>query len=503
VVIEYKVLNGVFDNIIDTIDIPNSYYDKAVTSYRSLSNYLADNEQLRRFGIEIYLQGSFKLGTVINPIVEDAAYDVDIVCNHNNLSKRSISQDQLKQMIGKEILEYSKIHAMENSPKNGNRCWTIEYVDEVNFHIDILPSLDETKQFLNQLYSMNIESPSRQNYIAITDKSKDNYNDIDNDWGVSNPKGYADWFFKIANYYKKREAFAQFSNKRIEEVKIYEVKTELQRIIQLIKRHRDVYFESHYEDKVSSIIITTLATHAYRDMNKTDDKLESLKYILTNMEKYISASDEKYSLINPTNPLEDFLDKWENNPTLSKEFFKWMNAIKKDVLIYSDNIMYLSNNNIKSLYNSLKVPNSEKNIPTLRNENLITTEIRHHENPKWKMIHTVNVEIKATKQPQNRGARFKEEFSSGDLLKKNLSIRFEAKAQNISNYKVHWQVTNTGDEAINNNCLRGGFYDGETIEGKRIIKESTSYSGSHFIEVYLVKDGVCYGKSKPFIVNII
>jgi len=63
-------------------------------------------------------------------------------------------------------------------------------------------------------------------------------------------------------------------------------------------------------------------------------------------------------------------------------------------------------------------------------------------------------------------------------------------------------VTNIGREAELANSLRGGFYNSELVEGKRVRKESTLYTGRDYVEAYLVKNGICYGKSNPFEVII-
>ena len=56
----------------------------------------------------------------------------------------------------------------------------------------------------------------------------------------------------------------------------YKVKTPLQRIVQVLKRHAEVMFEQKMEYKPSSIVITTLSTKAYRDINEIDDFWELL-----------------------------------------------------------------------------------------------------------------------------------------------------------------------------------------------------------------------------------
>ena len=99
------------------------------------------------------------------------------------------------------------------------------------------------------------------------------------------------------------------------------------------------------------------------------------------------------------------------------------------------------------------------------------------------------------------GFRWKE-IKSGTILNKHGELRFEVQAKRLKDYEIWWQVTNTGKEAENANCLRGDFYSSELIEGKKVRKESTRYAGRHYVEAYLVKNGICYGKSSPFEVNI-
>lgn len=84
---------------------------------------------------------------------------------------------------------------MSNDPEESKRCWTLKYVDEDNFHIDILPSVP-----LNE---------KDDGYIAITDKTKSNYFDVSYDWETSNPKGYAQWFRDISKYSIYREKIAK------------------------------------------------------------------------------------------------------------------------------------------------------------------------------------------------------------------------------------------------------------------------------------------------------
>lgn len=90
--------------------------------------------------------------------------------------------------------------------------------------------------------------------------------------------------------------------------------------------------------------------------------------------------------------------------------------------------------------------------------------------------------------------------SNGDPLDKGCSLTFRAITGVKPPYMVKWQVTNTGIEATNANCLRGNFEDSD---GSVNIKhESTSYSGSHSVQCFIIKKGICVAKSKDYIINI-
>jgi len=55
-------------------------------------------------------------------------------------------------------------------------------------------------------------------------------------------------------------------------------------------------------------------------------------------------------------------------------------------------------------------------------------------------------------------------------------------------YEVRWKVKNTGAEARRKNAFRGQIHPDR---GDRRKRESTLYWGNHYVECYVVKDGVC------------
>lgn len=91
---------------------------------------------------------------------------------------------------------------------------------------------------------------------------------------------------------------------------------------------------------------------------------------------------------------------------------------------------------------------------------------------------------------------------SGDPVPKLWTLHFEAKTTIPHPYEVFWQVVNTGSEALSANQLRGGFYNGATFKGARQWRESTAYTGQHWVECFIIKNERLVARSGTFIVNI-
>lgn len=461
--------------LFDDIDVSDSDYEKAIARYQSIAQYL-ENSNVNIYEPNIYIQGSFKLGTAIKPLTEEGSYDIDIVCTFDKLQKNEISQSELKNITGEVIKGYVTSNNMKNDPNDGKRCWTITYVDENNFHVDILPSL------------LNGELKE----IAITDKVNPDYNKISNNWEISNPKAYCEWFKSISKYREYRQQFALANSKNIEEIPYYRVKTPLQRVVQLLKRHAEVMFENNMELKPSSIIITTLVAKAYDKMNKQEQNfIGIMKNIINQLEHEINYTNEKPCVLNPIDENENLSSKWEDE-NYYLEFQNWIKQLKFDFAVTH------SIGNEKEEFNLIKRSMHKQNFPTEIEQSMIL--LPYHLKPKWEMSLWKKVEIKTTIYQKGF---LPKQLTSGESISKGINIKFEAISENIKLYNIYWQVTNTGFEAQQANQLRGDFYNSELIEGKRVRKECTYYTGKHYVEAFLVKDGCCVGKSKPFVIDIV
>jgi hypothetical protein len=317
------------DYLIELLDIPPSYYRKAEDRYRSFGEWLHRKEsKVVDLSPEVYLQGSFRYGTVIRPLLATEEYDLDMACQVL-LSKARVTQKYVKELIGDEVKAYAAAKSFKDPAEETHRCWRLNYADDVNFHMDILPAIPEDASFINELAKFGVPPELAATAVAITDDRHRNYQLIDHDWPSSNPRGFARWFESNLRPYAQRRMLNLVANRAyasIDDVPPYEWKTILQRCIQILKRHRDVMFKDTPEWKPLSMIITTLATHSYQGESEL---YEALTNIVDGMLEHVR--DTRPRIPNPVNPKEDFADRWARDSRYEENFRAWHRQVKADL----------------------------------------------------------------------------------------------------------------------------------------------------------------------------
>lgn len=88
---------------------------------------------------------------------------------------------------------------------------------------------------------------------------------------------------------------------------------------------------------------------------------------------------------------------------------------------------------------------------------------------------------------RKRGFRQFALSKNGNRVPKNRSIRFTAETNVPGPYEMYWKVRNGGEEAAAAGELRGEI---RRDEGQWVRVETTSYAGYHYVEAYVVKDGL-------------
>lgn len=318
------------EDIAEELSVPPSRYEQAERSYNSLGEWLhRDASTVRQYGPKIYVQGSFRLGTTIRPSNDAEEYDIDAVCEFLKPRKSSLTQEQLKNLLGVEIAAYRKAQNISKPIREGRRCWTLDYADSAQFHMDIVPALPNGQSTRILLEAQSLDARWTSTAIAITDKEGSTYASITDDWPRSNPKGYSEWFKSrmAAALELRKSILAQSVRASVEDIPDYKVRTPLQAAVMILKRHRDHAFEVHKDTRPISVIITTLAAHSY---NGEETVGRALMAILIGMDKHIHQYNGRYWIPNPTDPMENFADKWAKHPERATAFFKWLQKARTE-----------------------------------------------------------------------------------------------------------------------------------------------------------------------------
>jgi hypothetical protein len=339
-------VDSLLRGISEALDIPPSKYEQAVNRYESVGKYIGQGRYPGVAGeSRCYCQGSFRLGTVVRPIREgkESDYDIDLVAQLPT-GKENIDPGELKKMIGDRLKEDARYKRMLQD--EGKRCWTIQYAEEdgIGFHLDVLPAIPEEPGVRAKLLELAVPHYIERLAIAITDKEKDSG---DYQWKSSNPEGYASWFQEInrLGFEKVQLNERAIIQKKyadiyasVEDVPDFVIRTPLQRAIQLFKRHRDIFFAGHPQekDKPISMIITTIAAKAY-EINPAGTLYETVAHIVNTLRQsnyggLIKKDAEGWYIPNPVNSEENFADKWhDNEDRKAKVFFMWLDRLERDV----------------------------------------------------------------------------------------------------------------------------------------------------------------------------
>ncbi len=326
----------VLKRMIELLELPDTAYEKAKSRYDDLGDWFNRSESLVvENDPHIFPQGSFRLGTAIRPLVENEEYDLDLACKlREGITKISHTQEELKNLVGQELENYRKYRNIKENLEPKHRCWRLLYQDDMSFHMDIVPCIpgdDELRKAIyNSLLSTKMDeaaaTDASSTTVSITDDRHPNYKNISSDWKISNPEGYAKWFESRMN---QQQLGILLNKAQVDSVPLFKRKTTLQRVIQLLKRHRDRWSKENPDVKPISIIITTLAARAYNGEPELSIALDS---VLQGMGSLIQSNIPRVP--NPVDPKEDFADRWYQKDSkhlrLEDNFRTWLLQAQTD-----------------------------------------------------------------------------------------------------------------------------------------------------------------------------
>jgi hypothetical protein len=288
------------------LQLPQSKRELAEQRYHSVGHFLERPESpFREANIDIYPQGSMAIGTTVKPLTQEE-YDIDLVLQmdwtpfHDN---PIMLLDELEAYL-KSSGNYVDI------VERRNRCVCLNYSGD--FHLDIIPATpDSLKRTCNTC-------------VVVPDREL-------RDWSPSNPLGFASWFTQRAFEKHHQMMFAECRIHPVPGEEPINQKPPLKRVVQLLKRHRDIFFNGG--KKTPSIIITTLAGQASQRLGEKQYSVADLFYnVLVFIKNEIeTAKPAQIEVTNPTNPHEIFSEKWEKHPERYRMFVLWIDSALADI----------------------------------------------------------------------------------------------------------------------------------------------------------------------------
>lgn len=298
-----------------SLQLSDEKFEELKNNYKALSTYIANNHKLaQKEEYSIYQQGSFAIDTAIRPLKNDS-FDVDVIVEFD-MNKSEITPMEFYRQLYKTFKEgkYSdKVEEYRN-------CIRINYSN--NYHFDIMPAIP---------LAYNSES------LSVPDKKK-------TDWVVRAPKTYARWFEEQSKKFALRDSFSHADVTPLKKPEPYELKPTLNRVVQLLKRSRDIYFKEYDDYYPQSIVLTTLAAKYYDGNTSLYDAFLNIVGKMKNLKD----NNPRFDVINPgSNGRENFTEKWKRKTEYYDNFSFFIDYL------YDNLIKMKTNSTFKSSFTKL------------------------------------------------------------------------------------------------------------------------------------------------------
>jgi len=293
---------GILELACRGLDLTPTQYERARASYRAVGEHLSATADIRLSTALVYPQGSIAHETANKPVGRNE-FDVDAV-SRMPLMNPETPPAVAKALVGKRLREntyYASI--LEEKP----RCWRLNYKGE--FHLDLTPSI--------------LNPGCAQGGELVPDRDL-------RCWKETNPKGMLALFDRRAALVPRlllSKVEMSAAKAMIEDLpQPARFKGLLRRIVQMLKRNRDLAFIATPDIAPISVIITVLAARSYELCVMTreyDTELDVLLDVVAFMPKFIEHTADGYAIWNETTQGENFAEKWNKDARLPLAFSRW------------------------------------------------------------------------------------------------------------------------------------------------------------------------------------
>lgn len=287
-----EALSRMLEAICVYLQLTKAMVQNIHTSYGAVTSWLdADGSSLQQYDPDLYAQGSVRIDTTNRPVVGND-YDADIVCELYLRMQPFPSPGAVFNLLWNRIGDHEKYRTTREAKK---RCVRLAYD---GYHLDVLPAIRDPERGGTALLV-----PDRELRI----------------WKNSDPKGYADWF-RLCGVMSEPQTLIRGDIEPMQRPKPVSQKTILNLAVQLLKRARDVAFQGAEKVQPVSVVLTTLAGHAYGGER---DVYDALLTIVRRMVAGIPAQGV-LQVFNPVNPAELLSERWQSDRAAYAAYVAWI-----------------------------------------------------------------------------------------------------------------------------------------------------------------------------------
>ena len=405
----------------------------------AVTSFLRDHAVIGEYFIDVIPQGSFAQRTIIKP-VGTKEYDADV------LLALAEHPDWTPAQYTAELKKaFEASWRYKGMSHKRTRCVYLDYADD--FHLDVVP------------------------YVASRDDITNNKTD---DWEHTDPQGFTTW---------------------IEDQGRIVGGSRLQAVLRLLKYIRDSKTTFAIKSCLLTILVGQRIDEANRvwDPNYYADLPTALVRIVEDLDDYLQANWFLPRIPDPAGTGQDFAERWDQDGYA---------VFRTQIHFYAQRIRqaYDETDKAASLAAWQEVfgptftapPAAESKTASAATGEQFIDRTLHFP---VRISHRVRLVGLVRRVGMLRGYALP---SRGGMVSKHRTIDFELRDCTVAGaHEVYWKVKNTGREA-----LAAGQPRGQIIKGDTSWHESTFYVGSHYVEVYLVQNGVVVARDRqPVIIQ--
>lgn len=452
-----------FESFLRTeVNLNQTRLDRLQNSVNAIENSLAGQATFAPLFLDMIPAGSWAHRTIIKPVGEFDEFDGDVL-----LYVKENTDWQPKDYIEQLYAAFRDSDTYRAKAQKKTRCVRIDYAGD--FHVDVVPYLER----FGRHYITNRLEPEDEGRFEASD-----------------PEAFSAWIDE-----RQRASNGSFV-----------------KAVRLLKYLRD--YKNTFSCK--SIILTTLLGNELNPViaelqpDSYKDVPTTLNTLLQTLAK--SLPETMPAVMDPAGTGDNFTDRYKddwNYPNFRERIISYADKVKqafdetdreKSIKLWQN--IFGTSFKPGALTKSASLAPFSTGVPWSGESFIdqapygfpirLDPAVRLH-------VTCLCTGLRVGNVTRRNGFRTFELARSGNRVPKNRSLRFTARLENLAgSYRVFWKVRNGGREAAELKALRGEI--SENSNGSMLRTESTSYTGTHYVECYIVKNGVVVARNRQTVI---